>query len=105
MGRTARQFDLSGRIVVFESLKKRRRGIFRAVPVPSELLDALDMVHGIREGQRRGRGTMLLWPWSRMTGFRRVQEVIAAAGIPDGPHVSPRAGLRFRDNGVVGQLR
>ncbi len=21
-----------------------------------------------------------------MTGFRRVQEVIAAAGIPDGPH-------------------
>ncbi len=24
---------------------------------------------------------MLLWPWSRMTGFRRVQEVIAAAGI------------------------
>ncbi len=25
--------------MVFESLKKRRRGIFRAVPVPPELLD------------------------------------------------------------------
>jgi hypothetical protein len=83
--RTARQIDLSGRVVVFESLKKRRRGIFRAVPVPPELLDTLDMVHGIREAQRRGQVQALLWPWSRMTGFRRVQEVIAAAGIPDGP--------------------
>jgi hypothetical protein len=27
---TARQIDLSGRVVVFESLKKRRRGVFRA---------------------------------------------------------------------------
>ena len=66
---TAQQIDLSGRVVVFESLKKRRRGVFRAVPVPPELLDTLDMVHGIREVQRRGRATALLWPWSRMTGF------------------------------------
>src|SRR3954466_411393 len=34
---TAQQIDLSGRVVVFESLKKRKRGIFRAVPVPPEL--------------------------------------------------------------------
>ena len=79
--------------MVSESLKKRRRGVFRAVPVPPELLDTLDMVHGIREAQRRGRATALLWPWSRMTAFRRVQEVIAAAGIPDGPHACPK-GLR-----------
>jgi integrase/recombinase XerD len=80
-------------VVVFESLKKRRRGVFRAVPVPPELLDSLDMVHGIREAQRRGQVQAPLWPWSRMTGFRRVQEVIAAAGIPDGPHACPK-GLR-----------
>jgi hypothetical protein len=49
------QIDLSGRVVVFESLKKRRKGVFRAVPVPPELLDALDLVHGIRETQRRGQ--------------------------------------------------
>ena len=30
---TPRQVDLSGRVIVFESLKKRRRGVFRAVPV------------------------------------------------------------------------
>lgn len=90
---TAQQIDLSGRVVVFESLKKRRKGVYRAVPVPPELLDALDLVHGIREAQRRGQAKALLWPWSRMTAFRRVQEVIAAAGIPDGPHACPK-GLR-----------
>ncbi len=62
-------------------------------PCSDPLLDTLDMVHGIRDAQRRGRATALLWPWSRMTGFRRVQEVIAAAGIPDGPHACPK-GLR-----------
>ncbi len=39
MSRTSQQIDLSGRVVVFESLKKCRRGVFHAVPVPAELLD------------------------------------------------------------------
>src|SRR3954453_15737735 len=90
---SAQQIDLSGRVVVFESLKKRKRGVYRAVPVPTELLDALDLVHGVREAQRRGQAKALLWPWSRMTAYRRVQEVIAVAGIPDGPHACPK-GLR-----------
>src|SRR3954451_9218892 len=70
---TPQQVDLSGRVVVFESLKKRRRGVYRAVPLPSELLRALDLVHGIREAKRRGQAKALLWSWSRMTAFRRVQ--------------------------------
>lgn len=90
---TPQQIDLSGRVVVFESLKKRKAGVFRAVPVPLELLDMLDLVHSIREAQRRGEAKALLWPWSRMTAWRRVQEVIAAAGIADGPHACPK-GLR-----------
>ena len=40
---TADRVDLAGRVVVFESLKKRRAGVYRAVPVPPELLDALDL--------------------------------------------------------------
>jgi integrase/recombinase XerD len=91
---TPQQIDLSGRVVVFESLKKRKRGVFRAVPVPPDLLDMLDLVHGIREAQRRGDDAKaLLWPWSRMTAWRRVQEVIEVAGIADGPHACPK-GLR-----------
>ena len=52
------------------------------------------MVYGIREAQsRRGKGRgELPWPWSRMTGWRAVHTVMAAAGL-DGPHASPK-GLR-----------
>ncbi len=91
---TADRVDLTAGVLVFESLKKRRIGVFRAVPVPPALLEALDLVHGVRELQARrskGRG-IRLWPWSRMTGWRAVHAVMAAAGL-DGPHASPK-GLR-----------
>ena len=79
---------------MFESLKKRRRGIYRAVPVPSGLLDELDMVHGIREAQDRGgHSDRPFWPWARITAWRHVTAVMAEAGIPDGAHRSPK-GLR-----------
>lgn len=91
---TADRVDLVAGVLVFESLKKRKSGVYRAVPVPPALLDALDLVHGLRQAQRRadgGRGARL-WPWSRMTAWRRVAEVMAAAGI-DGAQASPK-GLR-----------
>jgi len=77
-------------MLVIESLKKRRTGIYRAVPVPPALLEALDM----REQQAsrgKGRGERL-WPWSRITGWRAVHTVMAAAKL-DGPHALPK-GLR-----------
>lgn len=91
---TADRVDLAGGMIVFESLKKRRSGVYRAVPVPPALLDALDLVHGVREAQRGrsgGRGVRL-WPWSRATAWRRVAAVMAAAGVA-GPQASPK-GLR-----------
>jgi len=91
---TADRIDLPAGVLVIESLKKRRTGIYRPVPVPPALLDALDLVHGIRELQsRRGKGRgERLWPWSRMTGWRAVHAVMQAAGL-DGPQASPK-GLR-----------
>ena len=80
--------------MVFETLKKRRSGVYRAVPVPHALVDMLDLVHGLRPLQGRsdhGRGHRL-WSWSRMTGWRRVCEVMARAGVR-GPQASPK-GLR-----------
>ena len=64
------------------------------MPVPPALLEALDLVHGIRERQGRrgnGRGDRL-WPWSRMTGWRAMHAAMAAAAL-DGPRSSPK-GLR-----------
>ena len=36
---TTDRVDLASRVIVLESLKKRRRGVYRAVPVPPELLE------------------------------------------------------------------
>jgi integrase/recombinase XerD len=91
---TADHVDLAAGVLVFESLKKRRSGIYRAVPAPPALLEALNLVHGIRELQtRRGKGRgVRLWPCSRMTGWRAVHAVMQAAGL-DGVPASPK-GLR-----------
>lgn len=88
--------DYSSKAIVFETLKKRRDGIYRAVPVPPALLDTLDMVHAIRDRQKSpdsAKGSPLIWDWSRTTAFRRVKEVMEVARIVDGPHKCPK-GLR-----------
>jgi integrase len=85
---TADRVDFQAGTLTFESRKKRRQGIFRAVPVPATLLEALDLVHGIRDRHTRAR----LWTWCDKTAYSRVVEVMRAAGI-SGPQASPK-GLR-----------
>lgn len=91
---TADRIDLNEEAVIFETLKKRRAGIYRAVPIPGDVLNVMDLVHGIRDAQagRDGGRAHRLWPWSRMTAWRRVREVMTAANIR-GPHATPK-GLR-----------
>jgi integrase/recombinase XerD len=88
MALIANRVDFQAQAITFESRKKRRSGIYRAVPVPVALLDALDLVHGIRDRKTRAR----LWTWSLKTAYTRVTEVMEAAGIA-GPQASPK-GLR-----------
>jgi integrase/recombinase XerD len=92
---SAKSIDLSAGVIVIQSLKKRKAGIHRQVPVPAELLDLLDVVHCIRAIQTKGRSQLnaRLWTWTRMTAWRKIAALIQAAGIPDGPHASPK-GLR-----------
>ncbi len=90
---TPKSFDFSTKAIVFETLKKRRSGIYRAVPVPEEILDTLNMGHDLKKAQKRRKSQGRVWPWSRMWGYRRVKEVMQAAGIEDGPHKCPK-GLR-----------
>jgi integrase/recombinase XerD len=91
---TADRVDLKDGTLIFESLKKRRAGVYRPVPVPPALIDALNMVHDIRAAQkRRDRGRAVrLWPWARNTAWRHVGAVMKAARIK-GPHATPK-GLR-----------
>jgi len=73
--------------VIIECLKKRGKKVFRTIPLPPELLNLFRTLlsNGALSRER-------LWPWSRMTGYRRVREVMATAGVV-GPHASPK-GLR-----------
>jgi integrase/recombinase XerD len=93
---TPRRGDFAAQVIIVESLKKRRKGVYRAIPVPPSLLDTLDMVHGLKEIQRRNRRRELdqpLWSWSRTTAWRRVVAVMKNAEISEGPHRVPK-GLR-----------
>jgi integrase/recombinase XerD len=73
---TATRVDVRAGVLVFESLKKRRKGIYRAVPVPPDFLETLQTVHDLD-----ALGDARLWNWSRTTGWRRVREVMAAAAL------------------------
>jgi integrase/recombinase XerD len=67
---TARSVDLSGKAIVFETLKKRRRGVYRAVTVPESMHDTLNMVpasprpargpHKCLKGLRHGYGVHVI---------------------------------------------
>ena len=73
---TVDRVDLAAGVLTFESLKKRRDGVYRSVPVPPALLDALDMVHGILDkyaGKGRDRGVQL-WT-ARARGWRTIARI------------------------------
>lgn len=80
---TAGRLDTDAGFIVFETLKQRRKSVFRAVPVPPELLATLAAVAGSRDQ---------LWPYSRTTAWRCIKSIMAEAGIA-GPHATPK-GLR-----------
>jgi len=84
---TANRVDQTAGVLLFETLKRRRRGIYRGVPVPPEFFEALAAVHDLPT-----LGDARLWDWSRTTAWRRVKEVMGAAAI-GGLCASPK-GLR-----------
>ncbi len=94
---TPRQVDFSARTITFETLKKRRSGVFRAVPVPEDYMDPLDMVHGLKELKKRPfapENDQPLWSWHRGHAWRLVKGVMREAGIDNAlPHATPK-GLR-----------
>jgi len=88
------RIDWQDQAVMFRTLKKRGRKAattYRAVPLPVEFLDELDLIHHLK-GQGKADAKALLWPWSRATAWRRVKAVMQAAGI-EGAQASPK-GLR-----------
>ncbi|MCG8449898.1 MAG: site-specific integrase, partial [Pirellulales bacterium] len=90
---SANSFDLELGTVGLETLKRRKRGVVRYVPLPPDLIRDLDDVFLLRRRQLDSEGGHeRLWSWSRTTAWRRLKEVMDAADI-SGPPASPK-GLR-----------
>lgn len=84
---TPRHIDAELQRIVFRTLKRRKR-VFRAVPVPMSFVRRLVSLSRTLAADDR------LFPWSRQTAWRRVKALMLEAGI-EGPQATPR-GLRHR---------
>lgn len=85
--------DLDTGLATFETLKRRRRGVMRQVPLPPSLLSELERtfdLKGLQSDYKRAHER--LWPWNRATAWRRVKAIMRAAGIT-GSQATPK-GLR-----------
>lgn len=83
---TVERIDGAQKCVVFETLKRRRRGEFRAVPVPEGLMTLLAKI------QPDGDPSQHVWKFSRPTAYRAIKECMKQAGVTGGM-ASPK-GLR-----------
>lgn len=70
---TGASFDPSLKYIVFETLKRRRRGVFRAVPIPDDLALLLGTI--IAAPDKR------IWPFSRSTAYRLIKKLLKQAQI------------------------
>ena len=89
---TVGNVDLDHQLVKFETLKKRTRGQWRAVPVPAVLIEHLDLAHALRQRQFKQHLDAKLWNFSRITAWRYIKRILAEANI-HGPQATPK-GLR-----------
>jgi len=72
---TVTRIDVADEAVIFETLKQRKRRIFRAVPVPRSLIPLLTTYGTGKEGR--------LWPWGRTTAWKVVKAVMREADIAE----------------------
>lgn len=85
-------FQITESSVALRTLKRRRHSM-REVPIPPELIAALERHFQLERMQRDPSAVHRpLWPWCRQTAWRIIKRLMTDAGI-DGPRACPR-GLR-----------
>jgi integrase/recombinase XerD len=83
---TPSSIDIDSGVANIMILKRRKRGMVRQVPLPRSLLVELNHIFHLRRRQRDPDSAYgRIWRWSRTTAWRRVKEVMAAAGISGTP--------------------
>jgi integrase/recombinase XerD len=90
---TALSLDLESGTVALITLKRRKKGVIRQVPLPPEIINELsaefDLPARLKDPQL---AAARLWGWSRTTAWRQVKKVMCQAAI-FGPAAMPK-GLR-----------
>lgn len=75
--------DFSEKTIIIETLKQRKQGVFRVIPLPSEIFEDLKL---------HSQDSNVIWPFSRTTGWRIISDKMRSAGI-SGAKACPK-GLR-----------
>ena len=79
---TPARIDLEDGIIIIESLKKRRRGVFRAVPVPRHFMQQLRNVHRLGELQfGTAEHSTRMWVWGRTKAWMLVKHAMQIAEV------------------------
>jgi integrase len=82
-------FQIEACLVSIATMKRRAAAV-REVPIPPDLMRALDHAFGLRAAQRDPElAQRRLWRFSRVTAWRIVKQVMARAGIAGAP-ASPK---------------
>jgi len=89
---TASSFQVERGIVALQTLKRRKHHV-REVPIPPELMAALDRHFELSAASRAPQiADCRLWPWHRVTAWRIIKRVMHCSQVR-GRRASPR-GLR-----------
>ena len=79
---TPAAIDIESCAVAIRTLKRRKAGVIRHIPLPRHLLGELEAAFGITEAQRDPkRANQRIWRFSRTTAWRYVKAVMAFAQI------------------------
>ena len=98
---TPASFQINQGLVAITTLKRRRLSV-REVPIPDQLIAALDGAFDLEAAQGDPALSRLrLWPWHRSTGWRIIKGVMSDCGLV-GRAASPRG---FRHGFGVGTIQ
>lgn len=86
---TRAHIQREGAVVSIVSLKKRGKLVVREIPVPIEVIRALDSVHDLASPD----ADEPLWRMGRTSAWRHIKAVMAAAEVTSGTAATPK-GLR-----------
>jgi integrase/recombinase XerD len=79
---TPASIDIASGVANIQTLKRRKRGVVRQVPLPPDVLDMLESAFKLRDAQRDPElANQRIWRFCRTTGWRYVKQVMASAGI------------------------